>query len=119
MSSLSEEQFYYHVSPKSNRESIETHGLIPNKWMETAPKGVYMMPEYPNAAYARGEGDIYEVKPNKKTTIHDDPIDPGAVYSRKKISTKDFTRIGHVYQDNKGEQVHSHKEEDCKGREKE
>lgn len=110
-------ELFYHVSNKDNRESIESAGLIPNKWMETAPKGVYMNPGWANAAYAHGEGDIYEIKPHKKTKLHSDPIDPGAVYSRRTITPKEFKRVGHVYQDEHGEQTHWHPEEHCQGRE--
>ena len=115
MSAPLSKQLFYHVSHNSNRESIESSGLRPNKWMETAKKGVYMMPDSPNTAYSRGEGDIYEVKPNKKTTIHNDEIDPGAVYSKKTIPPKDFKRIGHVFSGKNGEVIHYHKEEDCTG----
>jgi hypothetical protein len=114
---LSSQQFF-HMSPKENRESIEADGLLPSKRYESTRKGVYFMPDAPNTAYG---DDVYKLKPDSKTEIHLDNEDPGAVYSRKKIPTKNFERVGHVFKHPKlksnynilGEEVHWHKEEDC------
>jgi len=111
-------QLFYHSSPTHNRESIERDGLIPSKRFEGARKGVYMMPDHPNVAYG---DDIYEMTPSKNTVIHDDPIDQGGVFSRKKIPTSDFKRVGHLFSaphlktdfNILGEEIHWHKEEDC------
>jgi len=114
---LSDQQFF-HMSPRENRGSIETSGLLPSKRYENTRKGVYFMPDEPNAAYG---DDVYKLKSDGKTTLHPDNEDPGAVYSRKTIPPKNFERVGHVFRHPKlksnynilGEEIHWHKEEDC------
>ena len=107
------QQFFYHMSPKSNRESIAQAGLVPTKPWEDMPKGVYVMPHYPNTAYG---DDIYEIQASKRTEFHHDPMDPGAMYSRRTIRHSDFKRVGHEFSDDGGPEVHWHPEEECKGR---
>lgn len=104
---------YYHMSDKSNRESIAQNGLVPRKPWEDMPKGVYVMPDYPNTAYG---DDIYEITPSRNTEFHSDPMDPGAMYSRRTIRHSDFKRVGHVFRDDTGSEIHWHPEENCSGR---
>lgn len=104
---------FYHVASKYNRESIAKAGLIPQKPWEDMPKGVYVMPDYPNTAYG---DDIYEITPSRRTEFHYDPMDPGARYSRRTIRHSDFKRVGHVFEDEGGAEVHWHPEEECQGR---
>ncbi len=110
---VNEQQFYYHMGHRGSREDIEQQGLAPSKWEEFVPKGVYMMPHYPNTAYG---DDIYEVAPPAKMKIYNDPMDPGAVYSRSHIKPKHISRVGHTFSDDQGKEVHWHPEEKCPGR---
>jgi hypothetical protein len=107
------EDLFYHMAHRENRESISQAGLVPHKPWEDMPKGVYVMPGYPNTAYG---DDIYEITPSKRTEFHRDPMDPGAMYSRRTIRHSDFKRVGHVFNDNGGAEVHWHPEEECGGR---
>ena len=102
----------FHVSPKENREGIESAGIKPQPQYGWGPKGVYMNPDKPLPEYG---DDVYEITPSKPTTLFHDKNDFGkAMYSKKGIPTSDFKRVGHIYFNPNGHtEIHMHPEEHC------
>lgn len=99
----------FHVSPKENREKIESTGLKPQPQYGWGPKGVYLNPDEPLEQYG---DDIYKVT---ATNLYHDLNDFGkSMFSRLAIPVSDVKRVGHFYRNNSGHtEVHWHLEEDC------
>ena len=98
----------FHVSPRENRESIESTGLKPQPQHGWGPKGVYINPDNPLPQYG---DDVYEVTPSKSLELFHDQNDFGkAMYSKKSVSASDVKRVGHVYGHT---EIHWHPEEQC------
>jgi hypothetical protein len=99
----------YHVSPRENREHIETKGIKASRPWDDEPKGVYLGRSAPHTEYG---DDVYEVTPKKGTPIHEDTGDwSNSVMIPRNVSHKEIKRVGHIVN---GKEVHWHKEEDCK-----
>jgi hypothetical protein len=118
---------FWHISPGSNRESVEKHGLLPEKsetreWDDdeegfaglTIP-AVFVATSSKAAAELgqRGySGDVY--RGTTRQPFEDDPNqglkNKESQVLRSPVYPSEFSRVGHVADNG---EVHWHREEDC------
>ena len=111
----------YHVSPKKNRKSIETKGLVPGEPRYTFDEsdgegalvhGVWVS-QTPEPQYGR---DVYEINNHAKNVLQD-PVRPSVYIPAKiPITVSDIKRVGHIFRNGNAVEVHMHREENCDGR---
>jgi hypothetical protein len=114
----------FHVSPRMNRSSIETRGLIGNSGYEKFTemtdaakkrlgdeRGVFVG-NPPRKLYG---DDIYQVAQKKAEVLRTHKL-TGDQYIPGNVRVSDVKRVGHFYQNPNGHtEVHWHPEEECRG----
>lgn len=106
-----ERDYMYHVSPKENREGIESKGLLRSrsagyKAMGEAD-GVFVA-ETPEEDYG---DDVYAVHVSGRQTGRNSI---GHTYLTRSVGTSSLKRVGHITRNSDGHpEVHWHREEDC------
>jgi hypothetical protein len=102
---------FFHVSPKSNRQGIESKGLLPNnrhEGVQDVPAGVYLSLGKPGTDYG---DDVYQIHPHEGFDPIPDPMDSyPAHYAPNAIAPNNISRVGHIAPNGR---LHWHKEEDC------